>query len=196
MQRLLIGTIARALSAGSLVAVAMTICGCGGDDNSPSHAGPAPSNVTASDAQSFVDAINTIRAAVTQPSNYTGTWSSLPNVTWSDPVAASAQGWANQLANQGCTLQHESQTSYGENLAMGTNLTLLGALAMWASEMPKYTWSPTYSIEDFNAGSGHYTQLAWRTSIQVGCGTANCGNSVIISCRFSPPGNVIGQPVY
>ena len=148
-------------------------------------------------ASQYVDAINAVRAAVTQPSNYTGTWTTLPNVTWSDAVAASAQAWATSLAaNNSCNLEHESQQTYGENLAMGTNLTPKQAVDMWAGEKNLYTWSPTYSMTDFNAGSGHYTQLVWRTSTQVGCGSATCGRSVVISCRFSPPGNYIGKAAY
>ena len=148
-------------------------------------------------ANQYVDTINAVRAAVTQPANYTGTWTPLPNVTWSDTVAASAQAWANNLAtNQNCNLVHESQNTYGENLAMGTNLTPQQAVDIWAGEKSAYTWSPTYSMADFNAGSGHYTQLVWRKSTQVGCGSATCGKTVVISCRFSPPGNYIGQAIY
>ncbi len=155
------------------------------------------SSGSSSVANQYVDATNAVRAAVAQPPNYTGTWVALPNVTWSDAVAASAQAWANSLAaNNNCGLEHESQSTYGENLAMGTNLTPQKAVDMWAGEKSKYTWSATYSMADFNAGSGHYTQLVWRASIQIGCGSATCGNVVVISCRYSPPGNYIGKAVY
>jgi uncharacterized protein YkwD len=148
-------------------------------------------------ASQYVDAVNAVRAAVTQPANYKGTWTPLPDMAWSDTVAASAKAWADNLAaTQNCNLVHESQSTYGENLAMGTNLTPQQAVTMWASEKNLYTWSATYSMADFNAGSGHYTQLVWRKSIQIGCGSATCGRNVVISCRFSPPGNYIGQAVF
>jgi pathogenesis-related protein 1 len=99
-------------------------------------------------------------------------------------------------ANNNCGLEHEAQSPYGENLAMGTKLTPQAAVDMWAGEKSKYTWSATYTMADFNAGSGHYTQLVWRTSIQIGCGSATCGNVVVISCRYSAPGNYIGKAVY
>jgi pathogenesis-related protein 1 len=146
-----------------------------------------------STAQQFVDAHNAVRAAVTQPTNYSGTWAPIPPVNWSDTVAASAQTWAGNLAaTQNCNLVHESQSTYGENLAMGTRLTPQGAVDLWAGEKSKYTYSPTYTIADFNAGSGHYTQVVWRKTTQIGCGSATCGTSVVISCRYLPPGNVIG----
>jgi uncharacterized protein YkwD len=148
-------------------------------------------------ASQYVDAINAVRAQVSKPDNYTGTWAPLPNVVWSDTVAASAQAWANNLATtQNCNLVHESQNTYGENLAMGTNLSPKQAVDMWAGEKSKYTWSATYTMADFNAGSGHYTQLVWRKSTQVGCGSATCSRNVVISCRFSPPGNFMGQAAY
>lgn len=172
------------------------LAGCSSDGDHQGSTGPVASSVTAAEVADYVDAIDAVRAAVSQPPNYNGSWTPLPKVTWSDPVAAAAQGWANHLASKGCGLEHESQSTYGENLAMGTNLTPQGAVAMWASEKSKYTWSDKYSVSDFNQGSGHYTQLVWRSSIQVGCGTAACGNSVVISCRFLPAGNQIGSPVY
>lgn len=148
-------------------------------------------------ASQYIDAINAVRSEVTEPANYAGTWTPLSNVVWSETVAASAQAWADHLAVAlGCDLEHEDQDVYGENLAMGTSLTPAQAVNLWASEKSRYTWSPTYSMADFNAGSGHYTQLVWRQSTQIGCGRAICAQAVVISCRFSPPGNVISQSVY
>ena len=158
-----------------------------------SEGGAGPSE----EAAEFVTATNAVRAAVLEPPNYSGTWSPLPAVTWSDTVAASAQAWADELATtQNCGLRHESQNLYGENLAAGTNLTPAAAVELWAGEEHLYSWSPSYSMADFNAGSGHYTQLVWRESVQIGCAIARCDRSVVISCRYSPPGNVINQPVY
>lgn len=185
---------------GSAAAMGGSATGIGGDVSSTG--GSAASTGTSGsglsgDAEEFVSATNAVRAAVTQPTNYTGTWTPLPNVTWSVAVAASAQAWADHLAQaNNCGLEHEDQNTYGENLAAGSNLSPSAAVEMWAGEKDKYTWSAKYSMADFNAGSGHYTQLVWRTSIQIGCGSATCGRSVVISCRYSPPGNMIGTPVY
>jgi pathogenesis-related protein 1 len=166
----------------------------GGMASGGSTAGGTSSTV----ANQYVTAHNAVRSAVTQPSNYTGTWVAIPNVTWSDTIAATAQAWAENLAtNQNCSLVHASGTGYGENLAMGSNLTPQQAVDMWAGEKNLYTWSATYSMADFNAGSGHYTQLVWRATTEIGCGSATCSNNrVIICCRYSPPGNYIGQAVY
>jgi pathogenesis-related protein 1 len=146
-------------------------------------------------AQEYVDAHNAVRAAVTAPSNYSGTWVPLPNVTWSEQVAASAQQWANHLRDElNCGLQHEgSGTGYGENLAAGTNLTPARAVEMWASEKSLFTYTKPFS---YTASAGHYTQIVWRTSVEIGCASATCNRSVVISCRYKPPGNVIGGQIF
>ena len=47
-------------------------------------------------------------------------------------MAASAQSWADHLATNNCALVHEQQQTYGENLAVGTNLTPQQAVDLWA----------------------------------------------------------------
>lgn len=42
---------------------------------------------------------------------------------------------------------------------------------------------------------GHYTQIIWPGTTHVGCGiSSNRGNDFLV-CRYSPPGNVMGQRV-
>ncbi len=185
---------ARAISIGRalpmpLLAAAL-LAACGGDDDPSSVPGLAASSP---EAVEFVTAHNAVRAAVTEPADYPGVWEPLPPVTWSEAVSASARTWAYHLRDaNGCALEHEIGGVYGENLAGGGGLTPSGAVDMWASEKDQYVFDPTY---DFVAG--HYTQLVWRDSTEIGCGIATCaGGSSVISCRYHPPGNVIGQQPY
>lgn len=170
--------------------------GTGGTRSAASTSTTATTTTTpGTAAQEYVDAHNAVRAEVTAPSNYSGTWVPLPNVTWSEEVAASAQQWANHLRDElDCRLQHEgSGTGYGENLAMGTNLTPAKAVEMWASEKSLFTYTKPFS---YTASAGHYTQIVWRTSVEIGCASATCDRSVVISCRYKPPGNMIGGQIF
>ena len=152
----------------------------------------ARDSTLSSSADEIVTAHNAVRAEVTEPPNYQGTWEPLPPVSWSDPVAASAQGWADHLrATARCGLQHDTNSGYGENLAAGTNLTPSAAVAMWAGEKSQYTYNPRYEFV-----AGHYTQIIWRSSVELGCGAASCDTQTVIVCRYRPPGNVIGQQPY
>jgi pathogenesis-related protein 1 len=169
--------------------LALIAPGCADSDQS------APVTLVSADvANQFVEAHNAVRSAVSEPPGYPGTWVALPEVTWSDTVARSAQAWANHLRDaSNCGLEHENNTGYGENLAMGSNLTPAGALTMWASEAQNYTYNPVYA---WDSETGHYTQIVWRASTEIGCGMASCGRTVVISCRYSPPGNYLGKQPY
>lgn len=39
---------------------------------------------------------------------------------------------------------------------------------------------------------GHFTQIVWKGTTEVGCFTAECGGSAITACNYSPPGNYGG----
>ena len=183
--------------------VALGSCaGCGGtNDRSGDKGGTAsggqtsvPVTSNSPSAQAFVDAHNAVRAAVEEPAGYAGTWQPLPPVSWSDDVAASAQQWADHLmSSMACGLQHASGTGYGENLAGGTHVSPQSAVELWASEKTNYTYSPKYV---FTNDTGHYTQIVWRKSTHIGCGSAACSGSNVVVCRYDPPGNYDGEQVF
>ncbi|CAM1298010.1 Uncharacterised protein r2_g736 [Pycnogonum litorale] len=44
---------------------------------------------------------------------------------------------------------------------------------------------------------GHFTQIIWQKTTDIGCGIAACdGGSIIITCNYGPRGNFGNQPVY
>jgi uncharacterized protein YkwD len=140
----------------------------------------AASNVfalSASDAQALLNAHNAYRAK-----------HCVPALTWSAQLAAEAQQWADACPSNG--FKHspgawQSENGYGENLAWGTNESAQGAVDAWYSEISKYNFNaPSYS----NA-VGHFTQVIWRNSTQLGCGMASCQGMNYWVCRYSPTGN-------
>lgn len=139
----------------------------------PQAAGPA------GDAQRLVTAHN----------QYRGKHCAQP-LTWSPKLAQVAQQWANQLRDQGCKFGH-SGGSYGENLAAGTTGAMdpEAVVAMWYDEVKGYSFQqPGFSMQ-----TGHFTQVVWRSTTQVGCGTVQCNGNDIWVCEYDPPGNWEGQ---
>lgn len=126
-------------------------------------------------------------------------------LTYSAPLAASAQLWADRLqADRQCGLQH-STTPHGENLyaikSFGGPTPSASAdevVGSWASEKKDYDLASNSCKP--NAVCGHYTQVVWKNSQSVGCGVAACTDgrsaSQVWVCQYDPPGNYVNQRPY
>ncbi len=120
-----------------------------------------------------------------------------PPLQWSTTLASAAQNWANHLASSGCNLIHTANNPYGENLfgGSGAAYTALDASQDWYSEISRYSYG-VLTAANF-APTGHYTQMVWSKTTQVGIGQASCRNGgIVIAAEYSPPGNYIGQKPY
>lgn len=140
----------------------------------------------------------------------------LPELTWSNDLAAVAQDWAETLAQDCGSIGHRPNGNYGENIAArsssGISLPPMSpeqAVRGWADEVECWTYGAiqrgdscdTQCIQALNStGCGHYTQLVWRDTRRVGCGYETCqaGNFLveIWVCNYDPPGNIIGRNPY
>lgn len=131
-------------------------------------------------AQQFIDAHNEVRAK-----HCAGP------LTWSKKLADIAQNWANTLKSKGCVFGHSPGAKYGENLAAGTEGALdpTSTVAMWYDEIKLYK----FPNGGFSAKTGHFTQVVWQSTQQVGCGHVTCNGNDIYVCNYDPPGNWEGQ---
>lgn len=135
---------------------------------------PAGTAGLSADAQAILNAHNAYRAK-----------HCVGLLTWSASLATQAQNWANQCTKNGNLFAHSGFNGYGENLAWGGGLGAKAAVDLWYAEVSKYNFSsPAWS----NA-VGHFTQLVWRATTQVGCGVATCGGQRLWVCQYTPPGN-------
>jgi hypothetical protein len=132
----------------------------------------------------------------------------VPALQWSDSLAAGAQQWADYLASTG-QLQHSGTPGVGENLlrvlraalASGSGVavyTVTQLVDIWGDEKRYFIGGifPNVSITGKWEDVGHYTQVVWRNTTQVGCGVATGNGIIVMVGRYSPPGNVVGQRVY
>lgn len=113
-----------------------------------------------------------------------------PPLTWSDDLAAVAQTWADHLRDEGCGFEHSS-TEYGENLAGGSTGALPpeGVVSMWYDEKKDFD----FKRGGFGMDTGHFTQLVWIGTTQMGCGMSQCNGMDLWVCNYDPPGNVDGE---
>ena len=123
-------------------------------------------------------------------------------LTWSDSLSRYAAAWARELAASGCRIRHRPRTgqwaqAYGENIfwSSGGSPTLAEAARSWYSEIRDFK---NQALEGNNwYKTGHYSQMVWRQTQQVGMASVACPNgSVIIVANYDPPGNYMGQKAY
>jgi len=116
-------------------------------------------------------------------------------LTYSQDLAKEANKWAIALKKQQCAFKH-SRTSFGENLFKGTvgYYTVADAVDSWAGEKQDYNYEGNKCAKD--KVCGHYTQIVWQNTTEVGCAKNICDGSVTWVCNYNPPGNYVGQKPY
>lgn len=157
-------------------------------------------------AQTAINLTNFRNATLTQHNTYRATHRS-PSLAATNALNTTAQSWAERLATSG-TFEHSSasqRNNAGENLyvyyttansiAAGT----LGnqAVTSWYNEVSAYN----YSNPVFSPQTGHFTQVVWRGTTQLGCGAARgtktlngrAYNAFYVVCHYAPAGNITGQ---
>lgn len=118
---------------------------------------------------------------------------------WSPVLAQQASEWADTLAARGVFEHATDRKGAGENLWRGTTgfyspEQMIGAFVregayFRAGKFPNV--STTGKWQDV----GHYTQLIWPATQEVGCALARGGGKDVLVCRYFPAGNFMGQQV-
>ncbi|KAI5467875.1 CAP domain-containing protein [Mariannaea sp. PMI_226] len=180
-------------------------------------ASPPPSSGSSSGSDSDIDLSlsGSYSSVMTNYHNVHRANHSVSAVTWNSDLA----DWAMVLA-QRCKFEHDitiGGQAYGQNIAAtgrsdltesDSNRNKLGAVSVteqwYNSEMPNWSF---YGQENPPAGMdldlfGHFTQVVWEGSHEIGCATAWCPSGTMYSggmnayftvCNYQGPGNYGGQ---
>ncbi len=134
---------------------------------------------------------------------------------WSNDLQAKSQAWANELKKNGCGMKHSGP---GENLywasprksanskdANGQWIWQNSLQAVsdqqvvdsWGSEVQWYDYASNSCNAPAGKACGHYTQVIWNTTTEVGCANAVCDDfSQVWVCQYAPAGNYVGKKPY
>lgn len=121
-------------------------------------------------------------------------------LSWDDSLAADAREWADYLARTE-KFEHSPNTPgaplEGENLWAGTSDAYQpeSMVGLWVAEKRDFKPGtfPSNSRSNDVTKVSHYTQLIWARTNAVGCALARGRDEEFLVCRYSRPGNVIGQ---
>jgi pathogenesis-related protein 1 len=155
---------------------------------------PGESEPSELDSERMLSAHNEVRSAV-----------GVGPVRWSAPLAISASRWAEHLAQHpGCIVRHSGP---GENIYWASplhwsdgrrerqRLSEDDVVSSWAAERAFYDLGENTCRK--GKICGHYTQVVWRDTTEIGCAMSFCSNqSQIWVCHYRPFGNLIGRKPY
>ena len=120
---------------------------------------------------------------------------------WDARLAAAAASYGPVLASMR-RLEHSPRASrpgQRENLAMAGHGTLSPEqlVSLWSREklLLRPGLFPAVSRTGNWEDVAHYTQMVWPTTTRVGCAIFAADMDYLI-CRYSPPGNIDGKPVF
>ncbi|XP_036000594.1 uncharacterized protein glipr2 isoform X2 [Fundulus heteroclitus] len=118
-----------------------------------------------------------------------------PPLEYNDELNEAAQKWADHCLKK-MTLGH-SKTDDGENVFYSQSTRIVKptgkeAVDAWYGEIKDYD----FSKPQHQPGTGHFTQVVWKSSKELGVGLATDGRTVFVVGQYREAGNVTNPGYY
>jgi uncharacterized protein YkwD len=136
----------------------------------------------------------------------------IPKFKWNKKIEKNAQAWADKLKkSHECNMMHSTQASrsnkasfsyLGENLYWGwssagskiSKKLAFDSVDSWYNEIRDFQYSKkgvVCPLRGKKGAIGHFTQVMWSSTKDLGCGYAQCknGTTTIVVCQYGPGGN-------
>ena len=84
---------------------------------------------------------------------------------------------------------YEYGSILGENIMISTKKTVEEMCEAWHNERKNYD----YNLNNFQKGTGHFTQLIWKETKEVGFGFIFKDNNFCGVAYYYPAGNILGE---
>lgn len=121
--------------------------------------------------------------------NYFRKLHQVPAVTWSKKLQKEAQDWANYLAKNNM-FKHSSKNPGNLYLSAYKPREYCSDAIWWFHREEKFY---NYSNPRYVKAAGHFTQLVWKNSKQIGAAfKIRKDNRLVVSIKYHPGGNYIG----
>jgi len=211
---------------GETTALSADYCALGADHTMCKYSGPSTacaamtkySGISEAGKQAILDKHNELRRRVAKGEETGGInppqpgASDMRKLVWNDELALIAQ----RLTDQ-CVFAHDDNrnlldgTQVGQNLYIGfnsvekdeasTNAAMDGPAQSWYDEVTDPGFDSTgVASYVFDSGTGHYTQLVWAETGEIGCGMTYYKEGdwykTLVNCNYAKAGNWLGNAMY
>merc|ERR1719445_29496 len=188
-----------------------TMCLFSGPSSTECGTGIIFREFTAAGQKAILDKHNELRSKAAQGVEQAPA-ANMQKLTWNSKLAAIAQRWVDQ-----CTFGHDENRNLLDGTYVGQNAYTSsstrssgeaeinsvsgGAAEAWYNEVK----NPGFSDSDispfvFSYGAGHYTQVVWAETTEVGCGYTYYKDGrwykTLIACNYAVGGNMQRNTMY
>ncbi|KAJ4791247.1 hypothetical protein LUZ62_042493 [Rhynchospora pubera] len=125
-------------------------------------------------------------------------------LSWSKNLTnLASQITSSQQQKAGCAFANLNSSPYGANQAWASYpMSPAEAVGSWVNQGKYYNHTSNTCAQGQQCGT--YTQVVWRSSVELGCAQATCVSkagggtaaATLTLCLYNPHGNVLGQIPY